>query len=90
MFPLSSSVNACNETNCSTLFYTTGATLNVGDVIYGDSGLTINIGYLAVNYGPAYSGWGSMFLSNDCPIVGTRTIVQVNGLGKIILKYTCP
>ena len=90
MFPLPSSVNACNETNCSTLFYTTGATLNVGDVIYGDSGLTINIGYLSVNYGPAYSGWGSMFLSNDCPIVGTRTIVQVNNLGKIISKYIYP
>lgn len=80
---------ACSEVNCSTQFYTTGSTLNVGDVIYLNTALTTNIGGLAVNYGPSSGGWGVMFLSNDCPIVGSRTITKVNNLGKIILKYTC-
>jgi hypothetical protein len=89
MVPLSNSVVACNETICSTLFYTTGATLNINDIVYGDPTLTTNIGYLAVNYGPAYGGWGTMFLSNDCPIVGQRTIVRIDNAGKILYKYTC-
>jgi hypothetical protein len=89
MQPLSNSVVCCNETACSTLFYTTGSTLNVGDVIYANSTLTTNIGYLSVNYGSSYGGYGAMFLSDDCPILGTRTIVQVNNLGKIIFKYFC-
>jgi hypothetical protein len=80
---------ACIETGCSTQFYTTGSTLNVGDVIYSDTTLTTNIGSLAVNYGPFGTGWGVMFLSDDCPIVGTRTVVKVNNLGKILSKTTC-
>jgi hypothetical protein len=80
---------ACTEIDCSTQVYTPGSTLNVGDVIYLDTALTTNIGGLAVNYGPASAGWGVMFLSNDCPIVGTRTVVKVNNIGKILSKSTC-
>jgi hypothetical protein len=74
----------CVTPTCNDVFYTTGSTISINDVIYYDPALTQNIGPLAINFGLSGGGLGRMYLSNDCPIVGTRIIVQIDGTGKVI------
>jgi hypothetical protein len=89
MYP-STVTTPCTTTNCATFnFYTTGVTINNGDIIYYDPALTLPISTLSVNFGPSGGGYGRMFLSNDCPIVGTRIIAQIDNTGKVISQYPC-
>jgi hypothetical protein len=41
------------------------------------------------NVGAANGGFGRCYLSNDCPIVGSRYVAQVNGSGQVVNVYQC-
>lgn len=88
-YPSAQSGNACSESNCSVNYYTTGATINNGDIIYLDPALTINAGSTAQNYPPAQGGWGFMYLDTTCPPSSPRNVFRLNNLGVVSDKYTC-
>jgi hypothetical protein len=76
----------CIDSGCNVRLYTTGATINLGNIVYTNPTLTTK--YVGTNLDPKNGGWARIYLSNSCPIT-TRNVVQVDGDGIIITKFTC-
>ena len=87
-FDYSSSDNTVTtDTGCSGDYFTTTSAITVGTILYYDSALTSPV--VGTNLGPSGGGWGRGYLSNDCPIVGSRYVVQISGVtGYISSVYT--
>jgi hypothetical protein len=76
----------CIDSGCNVRLYTTGSTINLGNIVYTNPTLTTK--YVGTNLDPKNGGWARIYLSNSCPITA-RNVVQVDGDGIIITKYTC-
>jgi hypothetical protein len=61
----------------------------VGTIIYVDQNLTIPATGWVYNLGSSGGGWGRNYLSNDCPVVGLRYVVQVGASANVLNVYQC-
>ena len=83
----SSDFSVCSATDCGLSIYTATPTITVGTILYYDSTLTNPV--VGINVGAANGGFGRCYLSDDCPIVGSRYVAQVNGSGQVVNVYQC-
>ncbi len=87
----STSTSACSSfaaAGCGgQTFYTSTPTITNGTIIYADQNLTTPA--IGSTYNLGSNGWGWNYLSNDCPVVGLRYVVQVNGSAQVVNNYQC-